>query len=80
MSDGPHRTLPMKPRWKQLAQRAHGRTYSLEEVSEAYAPALAGDWISEVRNPLLKAIQTAVVESDQGQLFSNQAIEDVQAL
>lgn len=80
MSDGPHRTLPMKPRWKQVAQRAFGATYSLDQVSETYAPALAGDWISEVRSPFAKAIQSAVVDGDQGQLFSNQALEDVQSL
>jgi hypothetical protein len=80
MSDGPHRTLPMKPRWKQVAQRAFGGTYSLEQVSESYGPALLGDWISEVRDPFVRAIQAAVIEGDQGQLFSNQALEDVQAL
>jgi hypothetical protein len=70
----------MKPRWKQVALRAYGAAFSVEQVSESYVPAVMGDWTAEVRDSLLKAVEAAVVHGDQAELFSNQALEDLQVL
>lgn len=57
MSDGPHRSLPMRKAWKELAMRADQKTYDLAQVSEAAPYALASDWRNEVSASLLKAIK-----------------------
>src|SRR6267142_7186561 len=43
MSDGPHRSLPMRPGWKRVAERAHNRNYDAQQVQEALLAALAKD-------------------------------------
>lgn len=43
MSDGPHRSLPMRPHWKDLAQRAAKSVFSPEQVCEAMPYALKRD-------------------------------------
>lgn len=43
MSDGPHRSLPMRPHWKIAAQWAANLAHSAEEVSGALAHALKKD-------------------------------------
>lgn len=40
MSDGPHRSLPMRKHWKDLAERADKAAYSATDVAEALPVAL----------------------------------------
>ena len=40
MSDGPHRSLPMRPWWRRLAERADRCAFGVEEVADALVPAL----------------------------------------
>src|SRR6266850_1284782 len=43
MSDGPHRSLPMRPAWRRVAERGDKRAFTLEEISQALAPSLFRD-------------------------------------
>ena len=56
MSDGPHRSLPMRRHWKDLAKRATNPAYSPDEVSEALLPPLTREFraepLSEIRGIL----------------------------
>lgn len=57
MSDGPHRSLPMRRAWKELAKRGDQRTYDSEQVADAATHALAGDFKNEVSAHLLSALR-----------------------
>jgi hypothetical protein len=48
MSDGPHRSLPMRRGWKRVAERGDKRAYASEEVSEAIIVALEQDCRQEM--------------------------------
>lgn len=41
MSDGPHRSLPLKKHWKDVAERASRPAYVASEISNAFARAVA---------------------------------------
>lgn len=45
MSDGPHRSLPLRRHWKILAERAVREAYSVNEVGEAVAHALKREFL-----------------------------------
>jgi hypothetical protein len=57
MSDGPHRSLPMRRAWKEVAKRADKRTYDATQVQEAVLSALAKDWKNEVSPALISALK-----------------------
>ena len=40
MSDGPHRSLPMRRPWKKAAERAHNQAFSVEERRDAMVDAV----------------------------------------
>jgi hypothetical protein len=48
MSDGPHRSLPMKPRWRSVAERACNGAFGVDEISVAMMPALLADCQDEM--------------------------------
>lgn len=37
MSDGPHRSLPMRPDWKKLAEYADNKNFVRDPVRDAFA-------------------------------------------
>ena len=53
MSDGPHRSLPMRRGWKRVAERSDKRAYSSEEVSESVVVALEQDCHHELSSTFL---------------------------
>jgi hypothetical protein len=55
MSDGPHRSLPMRRSWKRVAERSDKHSFSCEEVSEAFVGALEKDCLREIPPGLLDA-------------------------
>jgi single-stranded DNA-specific DHH superfamily exonuclease len=75
MSDGPHRTLPMRAKWKALSERADNGNFTPEQVAEALCPALARDWNSEISEGMLQAVARALGNGDQPSLFSNSEAE-----
>ena len=48
MSDGPHRSLPMRPWWRQLAERADKCAFDIEEVADAIVPTLELECFNEL--------------------------------
>ena len=65
MSDGPHRSLPMKRHWKKFAERLENSSYTPEEIDEAWLSALKKDF----REPPLSEIRTILVGNGQRPLF-----------
>ena len=70
MSDGPHRSLPMKPRWRTVAERAYNRAFELDEISTAIMPALAKDCHDEM-SPRFIDILRVLCEQQQPLLFKD---------
>lgn len=64
MSDGPHRSLPMRRPWKELAKRGDQLTYDSEQVAEAAAHALVSDFKNEVSGRLLSALKDVFTGRD----------------
>ena len=79
MSDGPHRSLNMRPGWKQFAERADKKAYAPEEVCDAIPKALEQDWRAEVPESLTRQIR-AIMGDTQSSLFGDQRIEKLEAL
>jgi hypothetical protein len=63
MSDGPHRSLPMKRRWRYVAERADKRAYTAAEISEAIGPALEQDCRDEMSPEFLSGIRRVMEPS-----------------
>ena len=80
MSDGPYKTLPMRPRWKVTAKRAYLEACSTEEVAEALGPALSTDWRSEVSQSLIGRLTRMLTDEQEMSLFPQQKARDVEAL
>jgi len=57
MSDGPHRSLPMRKPWKVLAMRGDKLAYDEEQIAEAATNALASDFNNEVQWPMINALK-----------------------
>ncbi|WP_323119751.1 hypothetical protein [Burkholderia alba] len=64
MSDGPHRSLPMRKAWKELAKRGDQSTYDLEQVTDAAKHALARDFRKEVDYSVIKALKDVFTGRD----------------
>src|ERR1700690_3372398 len=77
MSDGPHRSLPMRPWWKQVALRADKSAFSVPECADALAVALEREFAEELRPKFLQGLQNAHAEPG---LFSAAESPDVQKL
>jgi hypothetical protein len=73
MSDGPHRSLPMRRHWKDLAERSAKAAFSPDQVSEALPHALK----KEILAAPIKEIRD-IMGSDT--LFSELRIERLDAL
>lgn len=73
MSDGPHRSLPLRPHWKTLARRAAKAAHSPDEVAEALPFALK----RELLQAPLKAINEVMCSDT---LFPSIRIEQLEAL
>lgn len=79
MSDGPYRTLDMSKVWKSLAKLAENAAHTVEEVAEAYRPALLEEWNS-VRPEFAQGVRAALGADDQGRLFSEIALAETKRL
>ncbi|MGF6233634.1 hypothetical protein QFZ27_007589 [Inquilinus ginsengisoli] len=78
MSDGPHKTLPMRANWKALLWSAYNPASSSREISEGIAPALSSDWRNEVTPTLVRALDRTLC--GEAALFPDQTASDVQVL
>lgn len=57
MSDGPHRSLPLRRAWKRVCEIADGRAHAIDEVVERIPAALAADARGEIGEALLKSLR-----------------------
>lgn len=57
MSDGPHRSLPLRRAWKKVCEIADGRAHALDEVVERIPAALAADAIGEIGESFLNILR-----------------------
>ncbi|MDP1701733.1 MAG: hypothetical protein Q8L53_12350 [Aestuariivirga sp.] len=79
MSDGPHKSLPMRKGWKKFAEHADKAAFELEQVADAAIPALEGDWWEDVA-PSIDALRKIVGDTRQFSLFGNISMEAIEAL
>lgn len=79
MSDGPHRTLKMRPAWKKFAEIADNRAYTPEQVAWAAAPALSQDWRGDVSEALAACV-CEIFADQQESLFNDQKVSQLSAL
>ncbi len=73
MSDGPHRSLPMRPHWRTVAQRAAQGAFAPEQVREALPYALKRD----VLEAPIKAVRQSMYADS---LFPELRIEQLEVL
>ena len=62
MSDGPHRSLPMRPAWRRVAHWADRPAFEAEQVSEALAQAVEQDCRQELRPEFLADLRRVIEE------------------
>lgn len=62
MSDGPHRSLPMRPWWKQVALRADKKAFDVSECAEAYTVALGREAAEGLRPSFVQSLKNAEEE------------------
>src|SRR5258705_11007861 len=79
MSDGPHRSLPMRPGWKGVAECGDNRAFAPEEISNAIIPALEQDCRAEINPKLVEAICGMFRDQD-ASLFKDQMGPQLDAL
>lgn len=82
MSDGPHRSLPLRKLWKELAKRGDQSVYSIAEVAEAAKGALAYD-LKEVKWELMDALKAVFTGRDNSlrmREISLQELEDAKTI
>lgn len=80
MSDGPHRSLPMRKGWKKLAERGDGRLHTSEQVCEAIPLALSDDWRAEGCDDFMRQARDVLIGTDQNTLFQLSKDETIDAL
>jgi hypothetical protein len=77
MSDGPHRSLPMRPSWRRVAERGDKHAYTAEEISRALAPALEQDCRDDLSREFLSGVRRVVQEPS---LFRDDVAARLEAL
>lgn len=80
MSDGPYRSLPMSPKWKQAAKRAFLPSFSTVEISEALQQAAERDCRAELSAGLVRRVTALLLGPDEPGLFRDLPTADLNAL
>ena len=75
MSDGPHRSLPMRRGWKKVAECGANHAFEPEQVSECIAPALEDDYRAEMSPEFLDSFYGLY-----GSLFRNNLESELDSL
>lgn len=76
MSDGPHRSLPLRRHWKKFAERAAVRSYSLDEVAAVLPGALTNDF----KEAPLNQIRDILLGDSQRSLFPRNCADQLEEL
>ena len=80
MSDGPYKSLPMKPSWRRAARCAYNQSYSIDEIVEGVTRASHADWRAEMRPSLIASLNEVLAPSGQQALFADQTLSDLDSL
>lgn len=64
MRDGPHRTLPLPPHWKRVAERFDNENYSAKAACDTLCEAVFRDWLSD-GTPAFLRILLPILERQQ---------------
>jgi hypothetical protein len=79
MSDGPHRSLPMRHGWKRVAEWADLPAFEITEIREALIPALDDDCCQEVSRDFLESLQQSLRER-KGDTSNNDVDQNLESL
>jgi hypothetical protein len=79
MSDGPHKSLNMKPVWKKVAERADLAAFEPEQVSEKLMSALQDDWAEEGCDELVRGIKEIIGDTRQASLLDNNKADELES-
>jgi hypothetical protein len=79
MSDGPHRSLPMRPGWKRVAERGSNSAFTTDEIAAAIVPALEQDCRAEMNSEFLDDI-CAVFQAQENSLFKEELAPQLEEL
>lgn len=71
MSDGPHKSLNMKPGWKKVAERADLAAFEPDQVSDKLMSALQEDWAEEGCDELVRGIKEIIGDMRQASLLDD---------
>jgi hypothetical protein len=77
MSDGPHKSLPMRPGWKTVAERASKEAFTLHEVCEAINTASAQDYHKDISPDFVASIRDMIGSDSLFSGDSTHALEDL---
>lgn len=75
MSDGPYRSLEMRPCWKKVAQFADEAAFASDDISGPTTAALREEWNSHITDELSIGIR-GILGDKQTLLFQNQSAPD----
>lgn len=76
MSDGPHKSLPMRRPWRDLSERAAKAAFSPDQVREALPHALKQEFLGAP----VKAVQDILGGGPQSSLFPAERVRQLEAL
>lgn len=79
MSDGPHRSLPMRRGWKRVAEYADNLTFQSEEINGAVIHALEQDCHEELSPEYMVSLR-AVFRVSENLLFERDVQSELEAL
>jgi hypothetical protein len=79
MSDGPHRSLPMRRGWKRVAEYGDNRACAPEEIGDAIIPALEQDCRDEMAPKFIDALYKTFRDQESS-LFKDQIGPQLEAL
>jgi hypothetical protein len=71
MSDGPHKSLKMKPGWKKVAEQADLAAFEPDQVSDKLMSALQEDWAEEGCDELVRGIKEIIGDMRQAPLLDD---------
>ena len=77
MSDGPHRSLPMRPGWKKVAEYAGNEAFTSKDVCDAIVAALEQDWRKDISPGFVGCIQDVLRGATLFSEDSLRALEDL---
>src|SRR5258706_10470727 len=79
MSDGPHRSLPMRKGWKRVAESADNQAFGTDEIRDAILPALEEDCRGEISPEFFSSLRRVCADQE-ASLFKNDVAPSLEAL